>query len=388
MKKLLSDLNLKSFALVEFVLLILLVVLIPWSWKYSLWVVGLLVLNTVAKCIAERRIGNSLLTKLGKWSLLLVALLIGWYAISMFWTADKELGGELLTTKLSMLALVGVFLCSDMSYGDRRHFRIVMYAFVFSLVALFLTRLGICLYKVATTDKTLNGIIGYGFDTKRHHAYVALYVVVAIWWLYREWMEGFRKLPKWMKIVVPISMVCLVADVLMVDSRAGVLALWISAVLIPAHMIFIHKQVRNGIITFLISATVLVGVQVLNPKRDSRVLTTAKEVIAGNIVVEKVDKDKDKEEADAAEDSVAVVDEKEVAVVDDKKAEAVEEKEVAIVEEKMVEEKEVAVVEEEEVIAVEEKDSVVEVAEADSVAEVDGEEKKEEVKQSDARFIC
>lgn len=295
MKKLLTNLNLKSFTLIEFVLLIILVVMLPWSWKYSLWVVELLVLNTVIKCIAERRVGNSILPKWGKWSLVLAIALFAWYAISMLWTLDRELGGEMLGTKVSMLLLLLVFLCSDMSYGDRRHLRILMYGFVFSLTALFLYRVGVAVYKSLTGDSELMHTLLVSFDNGRHHAYIALYVMVALWWLYREVVEEWKEMPKWLRVVVPICIVLLIVDVIFVNSRAGILVLWGSTVLIPLHLIFCRKETKKGLIWLGVLVVGIAGIFIGMPDKYNRVAKTAEKIKTEELVIEKVDKEKEPE---------------------------------------------------------------------------------------------
>ena len=294
-KKILSSLNLKSFSMIEFGLLIVLVVMIPWTWKYSLWVVGLLVVNTIFKCIAERRVGNSLLSKWGKLGLLATALLIGWYAISMLWTADKDLGGEMLTTKLSMLLLVAVFLCSDMSYGDRRHVRILMYGLVLSLISVFFYRVGVAVHKAVTTDSELMHLLLVSFDTGRHHAYMALYAMVALWWLYREVVEEWKVMKGWMKVCVSVCIVLLIVDVIFVNSRAGILVLWASTVLVPIHLIFFRKKTTIGLIWLLVLVAGMVGIFMGMPDKYNRVVETAEKVATEEMVIEKVDEEKEPE---------------------------------------------------------------------------------------------
>lgn len=260
---------------IEYLLLLLAAVLLPWDWSYSLYGVVLLFLMGVAKTVRSRKFLNPMLDAQSRWPILALIALVGWYAVSLLWTANTSEGVEMVVTKSSMLLASLWVLCSDTSYLTRRHLRALLYLFAASLVVLFFVRLGINIRRVVTEpDTTWVSRMCFGFD-KRHHSYISIYILVALWGLYHEQISRWRQMPRSNRTLWVALVLLLVVYLIVINSRAGVLFLLLSLFLMAAHAWLHTRRIAKPLLSLCCALVVAVGVHYALPKTQNRVNQTS-----------------------------------------------------------------------------------------------------------------
>lgn len=266
--------NLRKFDISELVILALTVMLLPWHWRFALIGVCALALNTIAKCVAYKHVGCPKQSWWERGVGLAVVLMGVWYAVSLLWTQNLDYGFDLVSKMASMVLVVVLFWASDTRYLTLGHIRMLLYLFALSLAALFLTRLCVNIHRVLTEDITFVSRMGFGFD-RRHHTYISMYALVALWGLYSEQIDRWGSLPRHARALVCVLMVLLVADIVFVNSRAGVLFLFLSIFLMCGHAIFFRKRRMSGVLSCVVALGLVAGVHCVLPKTQKRVNQTS-----------------------------------------------------------------------------------------------------------------
>lgn len=266
--------HLRPLDISELVILALTIVLLPWHWRYALYGMYALVLNTIVKCVVYKHIGNGQYGWLEKGVMLSVLFFVAWYAVSLLWTVNLDYGVDLVSKMASLVLVVVVFWVSDMRYFSLNHARFLLYMLAISLSVLFLTRLCTNIHRVMTEDITFASRMGFGFD-RRHHSYISMYVLVALWGLYSEQINRWRTLPQHTKVLTSALIVLLVADMVFVNSRAGVLFLLLSIFLMCGHAFFFRKRRLSSILSLVMAMMCVVAVHFILPETQNRVNQTS-----------------------------------------------------------------------------------------------------------------
>lgn len=260
---------------IEYILILLILILLPWSWSLSLYALVLLFLNMVVKCVAARRVGNPVLDRSARLPFYAMTAFVAWYAVSLLWTDNLSEGYEMAATKGSMALASIIFLCSDMSHITRRQLRLLLYLASLSLVCLFLVRLGINIRRVITEPETTwVSRMTFGFD-KRHHSYISLYIIVALWGLYREQICYWRQMPRWCRWGFGVLVVLLAAYLVIINSRSGVLFAILSLFLMAGHAVYLRRRWAKPLLSLGCALAVVVGVHYALPKTQNRVHQTS-----------------------------------------------------------------------------------------------------------------
>ena len=176
----------KALDISEYALVAITAASIPFSWWVATRALMLLILNTIIKCIAYKSIGNKVLPKWAKWSLWMLVAYYLLYVLSLAYTSNMDDGTRFLVRKLPLLAFPLCVLCSNTAYMDNRRLRGVMYFFTASLVVKFLIRLAV----VLITQHKIK--FGPTFDPI-HHTYMAMYMLLALGFVYSEWCRLRRR---------------------------------------------------------------------------------------------------------------------------------------------------------------------------------------------------
>lgn len=261
----------------DFPLLLLMAVLLPWDWTLSLYPLALFFLNAVAKCVVARRLGNPALDKAGRWPHWALVALVAWYAVSLFWTTNLTEGISMVVTKSSVLLASLGFLMADTRHLDHSRLRWILYSFALSLVGLFLVRLGINIHRVITEPgTTFVSRLCFGFD-KRHHAYISIYILMALWGIYLDQINGGKSSsPDARLSLLNIPLVLLLVSYLVfINSRAGVLFMLLSLFLMAGHAIYVRRRWVKPLLSLAVALVVAVGVHYALPKTQNRVNQTS-----------------------------------------------------------------------------------------------------------------
>ena len=104
--------GMRPLEIVEYSLLALMTVLLPYDWQLAMWLMPLLAVNTLCRIVAARRVGNPGLTGASRWALwLMVAFCVVAFlevvAVGVGLILNASIGGELGHTIIHYAVLIG-----------------------------------------------------------------------------------------------------------------------------------------------------------------------------------------------------------------------------------------------------------------------------------------
>ncbi len=258
----------------EYILLLLTAVAIPVSWWAATRMAMLLGVNSIIKIFVYKKIGNPSLSRLGRWCILLLACYYVLYVISLLYTSNMERGMNFIGRKLPFLAYALCFLVADTSYLKRDQLRGILYIFTATLVVKFWVRFIIML----VTHHTISLSV---FDPL-HHTYMAMYLMLAIIFLYTEWVQYRGQMSQWHFWTLVFSAIICVAYLIFVQSRTGIAGLIVIAAAIVVHQIVISKKIKYSLIALAIISVCGISIYFLLPKSAHRLTQTVTEITKGD----------------------------------------------------------------------------------------------------------
>ena len=238
----------------QLAVMILMAAAMPISWQLGLWVALALAGVSLVKVVAQRRIGNPALGRGLRWSL--IAVLVYWCLLAMtaFYSTDTANAWYILGHKAVLLIFPLCFLLSDTSYLTLRRLRWLGYALLAAAVGVFLFFAAKSLPAIIG-GASITSCIGEGAFDPRHHSYYAFYAAVALSFAYFELAYFWPQLRGWLRGLLIASIPMLVAYIIAVDSRAGIL----SVVLIVVFVV-LHQAIRfRRLLVAIVAALLLVG---------------------------------------------------------------------------------------------------------------------------------
>lgn len=263
--------------------LLLLVAVMPVGWRYALWVALLLALVSLVKLVSRRKVGNPALPSALRW--ILYAPVVYWLVLvaSLLWTTDLAVGWEIIRLKAVLLIFPLCFLLTDTSYLSLRHLRVIAYTFMAANCAAFLyflVRTGIdvtqggdfkSFYNTFNSNwKTSGGIY--------HHAYVALYALTAIVFVYHELFSRWTELKGWHRGLLFVAAVFLLGYIIVVNSRAGILATVLVSVCCLLHQMVRYHRWWQTIVVALVMVAGSMGVIQIVPGHQNRIASTVQKI--------------------------------------------------------------------------------------------------------------
>lgn len=318
--------GLRPLDISELVLLVLTAVIIPFDWFVATRVLMLLILNTIAKLIVNCFAPSSQhpdskgqqadlngqqadlngqqaeykgqpsdqknqhidskeyssnyrhrvpLARWAKWALWGLLAYYGLYLISLLYTSNLETAQNYLIRKLPFVGFALFALVSDTSYFTQRHLRLVLYSFSASLVVKFWIRFFVMLVTTGSIK------FGSNFDPL-HHTYMAMYILMALVFLYSELFRFRKEMSRNVVIIIAIAMVILLADLIFVMSRTGVAGIIVVGVAVIIHQIFTTRRFKTAIITLSVAAICAVGIYAILPESGRRLTQTVSEIGSGD----------------------------------------------------------------------------------------------------------
>ncbi|MBP5527002.1 MAG: O-antigen ligase family protein [Bacteroidales bacterium] len=260
--------------------MLLMAAAMPIGWRYGLWTAAFLGLVTVVKMVAQRRLGNPALTKPLRWAM--AGAVVYWLVLtlSLLWTNDMAEGAEVLYLKAVLLIFPVSFLLSDTSYLTRSHLRGVGYALLIGVVGAFLyflVKAGIGALKGVSFVSFQNSFYASYAQENRgvyHHAYIALYAVVAMVFVYHELSSRWKEHKVWSRIVLIVALLLLIGYTVLVNSRAGMLAMALTALACVVHLALTRRSWKLGVGVALLVAGGMVAVTQLMPGYVDRITST------------------------------------------------------------------------------------------------------------------
>ena len=116
--------GMKPLEVSEYIVLGLTAIVLSFSWVWSTWLLGLLVVNTVALTVANHRVGNQALSKWARWSLWLLVAFYMLQIVSLIYTANMKDAGTMLMHRLPLLLFPLCCLVCDTAFMTRDRQRV------------------------------------------------------------------------------------------------------------------------------------------------------------------------------------------------------------------------------------------------------------------------
>ena len=265
----------KPLEMSEFTLLGLMSIVLPYDWQLVMWLMPLLVVNTIVRIVVARRIGNPSLSKGARWALWLMVAFFAYQLVSMLYTVNQADGWDIILRRLPLLLFVLCPLAADSGYLSRDRVRVLMWIFTLSLAVKFIIRF---IIMFAESHKF---VFGSYFDPV-HHTYMAMYLMFVLGFLYDEWLNYRNKMTRTLQLLFCLVVLIMLAYLVMVLSRTGIAGLVVMVFAIIAYHIFGLKEVRRGLLMLAAVAVVGTGVYFILPDSSRRLTQTFEEMSEGD----------------------------------------------------------------------------------------------------------
>ena len=181
--------GMKLLEMSEFALLGLMTIVLPYDWQLVMWLMPLLVVNTIVRIVAARRIGNPSLSKGARWALWLMVAFFAYQLVSMLYTVNQADGWDMILRRLPLLLFVLCPLAADSGYLSRDRVCVLMWIFTLSLAVKFIIRFIIMLVE------SHKFVFASSFDPA-HHTYIAMYLMFVLGFLYDEWLNHRKEMSR------------------------------------------------------------------------------------------------------------------------------------------------------------------------------------------------
>ncbi|MBR3827772.1 MAG: O-antigen ligase family protein [Bacteroidales bacterium] len=267
--------GMKPLEMSEFALLGLMSIVLPYDWQLVMWLLPLLVVNTIVRIVAARHIGNPSLSKGARWALWLMVAFFAYQLVSMLYTVNQADGWDMILRRLPLLLFALCPLVTDSGYLTRGRVRVLMWIFTLSLTVKFIIRFIIML---AESHKF---VFAESFDPV-HHTYMAMYLMFVIGFLYSEWLNHRKEMSRTVQLLFYLVVLIMLAYLVMVLSRTGIAGLVVMVFAIIAYHIFGLKEVRRGLLMLAAVAVLGTGVYFMLPDSSRRLTQTFEEMSEGD----------------------------------------------------------------------------------------------------------
>ena len=272
----------KWYDRLQYAVLWLLVAAVVINWRAGLWMTMLFLPVTMVKMIAQRKVGNPALGRALRWTL--CAPVVYWMvlALSLMWTSDVTTGLEVLRLKAVLLVCPLCLLVSDTSYFTANHLRGLGYALLLALCgsfAYFAVKAGIAMSE-GTSLSAFQGAFYASRDAGQvyHHAYIALYAVIAMAFVYYDLQSRWNGMQGWLRWLLIVSLPLLICYVVVVNSRAGMLAMGLTVLACVVHLIVTRRSWKLGLGIGVLAVVSIVAATQLVPGYSDRIASTLENV--------------------------------------------------------------------------------------------------------------
>ncbi|MCR4658762.1 MAG: O-antigen ligase family protein [Bacteroidales bacterium] len=266
------DKHLTWYNIFQYVAMLLMAAAIPVGMHVALWASCLLALASLVAMVAGRHVGNPSLLRGHRWGLLLI---VGYWVlllISMLWTTDYATGWDILKLKAVLLIFSLSFLLTDTGWITPKLLSGVGYAFLAAMTGVFLYYSGVAVGKMIG-GASLGSVTGNTFDP-RHHAYTAIYLAVALAFIYNELHDRWSEMHRWLRAVMIAVVPLLILYIIIVNSRAGMLMLYIIEAVCVVHFALTLRRWRWAALMAVLLAGYTFGMEKALPTHQERVVET------------------------------------------------------------------------------------------------------------------
>lgn len=261
----------------QFCTMVLAVVGVAIDWHVGLWATIAFGAASIVALIGQltdgQRLGNHSLRpqlKVG-----LVAMLAYWLLLlaSVLYSADIDTANKLLTLKGTFLVFPISLLLTDTSWLGTKHLRTLGYALAVTLLCSFLYYSGVSVSKLINGTSLSSIITGGQFDP-HHHAYTALYLSVAMLFVYHELHTRWDTLPRWWLVLLIVSAPLFILYNIIVNSRAGMLTMYAIELFCVLHFAMTRRRWGWAVLLAVLLAGYTIGMEHAMPGYANRVTTT------------------------------------------------------------------------------------------------------------------
>lgn len=267
---------------IELTLLTLLVMAVPLYWMVASYVLVVLFVFGLAKLIFVQKFKLNKQQTRHTFAYLIFAATWVMYFIGLFYSSDTAAAWEQIGKKLYFLIFPLYFLFSDLSFINKERLRYLLYVLTFSLIAVFIIELLRASYNIIFDEKTVRAFFSPNLSIfNKHHAYVSMYICLALAFLFVEifTVESVR-----MKIVNIICSVILVINNFLENSRAGMLCMVILFLILVVWVMFVKGKKKVGLYVFLATGLLLVVSCFVFESSFNRLVDTFNKVTSENKV--------------------------------------------------------------------------------------------------------
>ena len=270
----------KWYEQAEYAALLLIAAAVPLSWRIAtLGLIVLLVLGIV-KAVKAKYVGNPALSVTARWCCVAMMALFAVYLLSGLRSENRAYGLDVALSKVYFVLFPLAALISDSSHLTHRRIRSIFYTLWVSLVVIFLVCAGIAVGKMIG-GTPLSSLHNYNFYSI-HHTYVALYITIAVAFAASEMVRLLpeRKTKRGLRIllILAVGEILLTLFALAVDSRAGIVAIALIAVIIIVHLFWRTRNWRLAVLTVAAMAVCAAGFCLLLPESVGRLTETLDKV--------------------------------------------------------------------------------------------------------------
>lgn len=265
---------------IEYILLFLLAFTIPIGWQVATKIVVLLIVVMVIRCVAEKGRGLSLNRHSNKKLYLFFATTYIMYAISMLYTSNVSDGWQNMEKKLSFIIFPLFFFVSDMTYLSSKRIKALFYAFLSGLLLFIVSNMLWAIYDFIVLDAPIRRFLGWEITKINyiHHTYIAMYACFGIIYSFVELFDNHLKSKG--KIAFLLSTLVLsTLFVILVESRAGILCMFLLFACLFAWLFFVKKKRMITMCVGTALAVLLVIFFLLFPSGLNRIIKTQQDLV-------------------------------------------------------------------------------------------------------------
>lgn len=279
--------NLTWYNKLQYIAILLMAVAVPIGFHQALWAAVFLSVTSIFAMVGGRQVGNTRLKGGLRWGLLLI---VGYWLmllVSMLYSSDMATGWEILTLKAVLLIFALCFLLVDTSWLAPRLMRGVGYAFLASITGVFLYLAGVAVGKMIG-GSSLGAVTGPSFDP-RHHAYSALYLAAAMVFIYYELHTHWGEIKPWLRGLMIGVVPLLILYVIMVNSRAGMMTLYMLEAVCTVHFAVTRRRWWWAALMAVLLAGYTFGMEKALPTHQARVAETIEDLTSDEPTDARVD---------------------------------------------------------------------------------------------------
>ena len=265
---------------IEYIVLFLLAFTIPIGWQVATKIVVLLIVVMVIRCVAEKGRGLSLNRHSNKKLYLFFATTYIMYAISMLYTSNVSDGWQNMEKKLSFIIFPLFFFVSDMTYLSSKRIKALFYAFLSGLLLFIVSNMLWAIYDFIVLDAPIRRFLGWEITKINyiHHTYIAMYACFGIIYSFVELFDNHLKSKG--KIAFLLSTLVLsTLFVILVESRAGILCMFLLFACLFAWLFFVKKKRMITMCVGTALAVLLVIFFLLFPSGLNRIIKTQQDLV-------------------------------------------------------------------------------------------------------------